>query len=133
MNEDTPPADDRPETRVLPVSARPMFRRTFGKLVGTLRPDLAIDEATDIEAVGAEAESGAAGAGAPTSLVLLAAEALGEALRVRLSARRQKLLRLQTGGVSITETARRLGMIPSKVVSERRAITAIVRGRDGES
>lgn len=109
-----------------------MFRRTFGKLVGTLRPDLAIDEATDIEAVGAEAESGAAGAGAPTSLVLLAPEALGEALRVRLSARRQKLLRLQTGGVSITETARRLGMTPSKVVSERRAITAIVRGRDGE-
>jgi len=67
----------------------------------------------------------------PAPSVALAPDALSDALRARLSTRRQKLLRLQLGGKSVGETARALGMTPAKVVTEARAIMDIVRGRDG--
>lgn len=189
--------------RVVLVSARPMFRRTFGKLLGALRDDIAVVEAGSLadvgdadgealvvldaggatretiaadvgEAVGPEGTrrvtvvldetddalsdaamvAGAAGVMVksvppgvlaewldalldgmrvrPAPSVALAPETLSEALRARLSARRQKLLRLQMGGASIGETARALGMTPAKVVAETRAVMDIVRGRDGE-
>ena len=66
----------------------------------------------------------------PAPSVALGAESLPPALRRRLSARRQKLLRLQLGGHSIGETARLLGLTPAKVVTELRVVMDIVRGRD---
>ena len=191
-------------TRVVLVSARPMFRRTFGKLLGALRDDIVVVEtaalgdvddapreslivldagdatretiARDVgEAVGpdgarrvtvvldetddalADAAMAAGAAGVmvksvppgvlaewldalldgarvrPAPSVALAPETLSESLRARLSARRQKLLRLQMGGASIGETARALGMTRDKVVAETRLVMDIVRGRDGDA
>ena len=177
--------------RVLLVSARPMFRRVFGKLVAALRGDLTLeehaalpapdtlppgttivldaaglgpddiaaavgaaasDEAVRIVAVldenDAAATEAAMAAGAagvmvkaappgviaewldallagervrPAPTVALDADALTPALRARLSARQQKLLRLQLGGTSVAETARRRGAVAVHVVDRSSA------------
>ena len=194
------PAEPTPGTTVVIVSARPMFRRVFGKLVAALRDDLALEERDELPAAGtlppeamivfdaaglapealadtvrtarertprvvavldesddaacdAAMEAGASGvmikaappgviaewldallAGErvrPAPSVALDIETLTPALRARLSARRQKLLRLQLGGTSVSETARALGLTPAKVVAEMRVVMDIVRGRDG--
>lgn len=69
----------------------------------------------------------------PAPTVALDADALSPALRARLSARQQKLLRLQLGGTSIAETARLLALTPARVVTDTRVVMDIVRGRDGDS
>jgi len=207
-NTDPPPSACPPLGPIVLVSTRPLFLRTFGKLLGTLRPSLeirtsnAVDSEADerersplaggalvlldVEGVTGEAVGervgewlageaaarivpvldeaddlsveAAMGAGAvgvmvkaappgviaewldallegsvvrPAPTLALAPDALGEALRVGLSARRQKLLRLIMGGASVAATARELGMTPAKVVSETRALMDIVRGREG--
>ena len=206
-----PVADPDADVRVVLLSSRPMFRRTFAKVLRALRPGLSIADADSFESIGARRAGAAdradgtravlvlldaggadataladdvrtiarapgrarvvvvldepddartdaamaAGAGGvmiktappgvlaewldalldgetvrPAPSVPLGPEALSEALRARLSARRQKLLRLQMGGTSVTDTARALGMTPDKVVTEMRAVMDIVRGRD---
>ena len=69
----------------------------------------------------------------PAPSVTLGAEALDERLRRRLSARRQKLLRLALGGRSVAAIAAELGLTPARVVSETRVVMDIVRGHDADS
>ena len=189
---------------VVLVSTRPMFLRSFGKLLATLRPSFALhaissadepmpdgvpalvvldaggvagaavgalvgqwlardgagrvvpvlDETDDasVEAAMAAGASGVLVKAAPPGVlaewldavldgavvrpapsVALEPEALPEELRGRLSARRQKLLRLVMGGHSVSAVARELGMTPAKVVLETRVVMDIVRGRDGRA
>lgn len=65
----------------------------------------------------------------PAPFLALDADALSVDLRARLSARRQKLLRLLLGGTSIAGIARQLGLTESRVVHETRIVMDIVRGR----
>ena len=188
--------------RVALVSSRPMFLRSFGKLLRILREDVEVTTAPDLQGLDRRAREGlvlldagaadaarvgasvaaaravvprvvivldeaedatveaamAAGASGvmvksvppgvvaewlgalldgeivrPAPSVALDPDALPESLRRRLSARRQKLLRLQLGGHSISATARELGLTPARVIGETRVVMDIVRGHAEDS
>ena len=59
----------------------------------------------------------------------VAPDALPEAVRARLSAREQKMLRLVAGGESIPSVAAALHLTSAKVVTDMRRIMDVVRGR----
>lgn len=65
----------------------------------------------------------------PAPTVTIARDDIPETLRLQLSAREQKLLRLMMGGQSISSAASTLGLTPAKVVTEMRKVLGIVRGR----
>lgn len=65
----------------------------------------------------------------PAPVVNFSPDALPVELRQQLSARRQKLLRLLLGGLSLSKIAERLEMTQDKVVTESREVMSIVRGR----
>ena len=65
----------------------------------------------------------------PAPAVTIAPNELPDAVRARLTAREQKLLRLVAGGTSVPATAAALHLTEAKVVAEIRRIVEIVRGR----
>ena len=64
----------------------------------------------------------------PAPAVTIAPDQLPAAVRARLTAREQKLLRLVAGGASVPATAAALHLTEAKVVAEIRRIVEIVRG-----
>ena len=65
----------------------------------------------------------------PAPSVSVPVEGVPEAVRARLGAREQKMLRMIAGGRSVPDVAAALHLTPARVVADMRRIMDVVRGR----